>query len=127
MKDLSRDEALSVISKWERQNQSFWLLCMSPGFFLESQLARTVLCLDHSLQVSLCDDATLRILTSEADFSRVEPGDFQPGSLHDISHFGDGIPKFEDGICIEMANCRTHWYLLAAEPSSPDDTVSARK
>jgi hypothetical protein len=102
MKDLSRDEALSVIGRWERQNQSFSLLCMSPAFVLSSRLARTVLCLDYHLDVSLCDDSRLQILLTGAVFSEVGPADLPTTPME--------LPEFDYGI--RIMNHETNWYLL---------------
>jgi hypothetical protein len=116
MKDLSRDEALSVIGKWERQNQSFSLLCMSPAFFLSSRLARTVMCLDYHLDVSLCDDSRLQILLSGAVFSEVAPADLSTAPVDFVAEFDYGI---------RIMNHETHWYLLRTD-SLPDNQVVSR-
>jgi hypothetical protein len=111
MNDISRNEALIVLGKWERQNQSFSVLCMDPSFSLSSRTARTLLCLDESIEVSLSDDTRLRISISEAVFSRVQRADFPAEYLHVIA-------EFDDGIRIHLPSRQTHWYFFTAEPSS---------
>jgi hypothetical protein len=110
MEDISRNAALDLLSKWERQNLPISLFCFSPSFGLRSKRGRLVVCLDESLDFSLADDSELRISISEAAFSRLRSDDFDGKLLNLVHEFGQGIR-------INFPNLETEWYLLAS--SSP--------
>jgi hypothetical protein len=110
---ISKTDALNIFSKWERQNQSFSVLCFSPSFSLASKSGRVSICLDESLELSLAGDTRLRISTSEAVFSRVGPDDF-PAESRNL------LPEFEHGIRISFSSRQMEWYVLASLPPAVD-------
>jgi hypothetical protein len=104
MKNISKADALSLVSKWDRQNQSISVLCFSSMIALTSKNGKVVLCLDDCVHMSLADMSELRIFISEAIFAMVEPEDFP-------SDFVDEIPKFQQAICIDFPDKQMRWYL----------------
>jgi hypothetical protein len=107
MEDISKTNALSLFSKWERQNQLIVLLCLTDSFVLSSNTGRLSMCLDEYLDLSLADGTQLRLFLSEAAFSRVGPGDLSAEPLHDF------FPRFEEGVHVNCFKPEMRCYLLA--------------
>lgn len=116
MEDISKADALRLLSKWERQGRQIFVLCFSPSFGLSSKNGRLAICLDESLDLALADGTNLRLFLTDVTFSRVGPGDFPAESLH-------VYPQLEQGVHINFpasraSSCR----LLACEsPASGAD------
>jgi hypothetical protein len=104
MENISKADALSLVSKWDRQNHSLSVFCFSSMIVLFSKSGRVVLCVDDCINLSLADESELRIFTSEAVFARVGPGDFP-------MDFVNEIPKFQQAICIDFPGKQMQWYL----------------
>jgi hypothetical protein len=115
MDSISKTEALSVLSKWERQNQPLCVLCLSSSFSLTSKSGRVVMCLDESFELSLVDETKLRIFIAEALFSRVGADDFPAGAKS-----LDLVPEFDQGIHISLLSRQVQWYFLASLPPAAD-------
>lgn len=107
MEDISKTSALSLFSKWERQNQLIFLLCVTDSFVLSSNTGRLSMCLDEYLDLSLADDTQLRLFLSTGAFSRVGPDDFPAEPLHDF------FPRFEEGVQVTFPKPEMRCYLLA--------------
>jgi hypothetical protein len=106
MEQISTADALSVLSKWERQNQRISVFCFGDSIALSSKDGKVGMCLDQCIQLSLLGDSVLRIFTSEAVFSRVGPEDFPAESV-------SLLPKFQQGIRVDFPSKEMRWYLLA--------------
>jgi hypothetical protein len=104
MENISKADALGLVSKWDRQNHSISVFCFSSMIALISKSGRVVLCLDDCINLSLGDETELRIFTSEAAFARVGPEDFP-------MDFVNEIPKFQQAICIDFPGKQMRWYL----------------
>lgn len=114
MEDISKNEALSLLSTWERQNHAIFVMCSSPCFALSSNNARLEMCLDDCIFVSFADHTGLKLFLSEEMFSRVGPQDFPAETLK-------VFPRFEEGINIYNKGRELVCYLLACE--SPGSKV----
>jgi hypothetical protein len=109
MDNMPKADALNLISRWERQNQSISVFCFSSSVALSSKNARFAICLDECIEILLADDTVLHIFTSDAVFNRVEADDFPTQTLH-------VVPKFQHGIRIDFPDKQMQWYLLASLP-----------
>ncbi len=107
MDNISPTDALSLFSRWQRENTSISVLCATPSFALSSKNGRVALCLDECLELSFSNDTGLRLFISEAVFSRVGPGDIPEESV-------DMIPEFEQCIHIGLPSHQMQCFLFAS-------------
>lgn len=105
MNEISKNDALILLSKWERQDQSIHLFCFSPFIALVSKHGKLAIVLDQTIQLSFADDTFLRIFISEAVFSLVEADDIS------VKNIGS---EFKHGILIDFPNPQVRCYLLAS-------------
>ena len=106
MEQISKADALKLVSSWERQGQTISVFCFSSAIALSSKNGRIAMCLDECLELLVGDESRLRIFTSEASFSRVGPEDFPAASV-------SLLPKFQNGIRLDFQDKQMQWVLLA--------------
>jgi hypothetical protein len=106
MDPISRPDALKIVSKWERQNQTISVFGFSPAIALTSKRGKIAMCLDECIELRLADETALRIFTPGAVFSSVGPEDIPSESVR-------LLPKFEHGIRVDFQDQHAQWYLLA--------------
>jgi hypothetical protein len=106
MDPISRADALKIVSKWERQNQTISVFGFSPAIALTSKRGKIAMCLDECIELRLADETALRIFTPGAVFSSVGPEDIPSESVR-------LLPKFEHGIRVDFQDQHAQWYLLA--------------
>ena len=106
MEQISKADALKLVSNWERQNKTISVMCFSSAITLWSKNGRVAMCLDECLELRLGDESALRVFTAEASFSRVGPEDIPAASV-------SLLPKFQNGIRVEFHDKQMQWYLLA--------------
>jgi hypothetical protein len=106
MEEISKTEALKLVSNWERQSRTISVMCFSSAVAVSSKNCRVAMCLDEWLDLTIGDESAVRIFTTEASFSRVGPEDFPaaPVSL---------VPKFQNGVRIDFRDKEIQCYLLA--------------
>jgi hypothetical protein len=106
VEQISKADALKIVSNWERQNKTISVMCFSSAIALSSKNGRVALCLDECFELRLGDESGLRIFTTEASFSKVGPEDFPAASV-------SMLPIFQNGIRVEFQDKQMQWYLLA--------------
>jgi hypothetical protein len=106
MEDISKNNALDLLSNWERQHLPIFVMCATPLFALSAKNGRLTMCLDECIDLSLADGTQLRLSPAEAAFSRILPGDFPAESL-------PVFPPFEQGVGISFPDRNIGCYLLA--------------
>jgi hypothetical protein len=112
MDDISKNDAMKLVSKWERQNQAIFVICASSWFALSASSGQLSMCLDDLLALSLADGTQLKLFISDAAFSQVGPDDFPAESLL-------AFPRFERGVSISFPGHEMGCYLLAcASPTA---------
>ena len=104
MEDISKDNALDLLSSWERERQPIFVMCTTPLFAPSSKTGRLTICRDEWIELSLADGTQLQLSSADADFSRVLPGDFPVESLRVFPRFEQGVnisfPDREMGCCL---------------------------
>jgi hypothetical protein len=53
MDPISRPDALKIVSKWERQNQTISVFGFSPAIALTSKRGKIAMCLDECIELRL--------------------------------------------------------------------------
>jgi hypothetical protein len=106
MEEISKADALKLVSNWERQSTTTSVMCFSSPLALSSKNGQVAMCLDECLDLRLGDESALRIFTTEASFSRVGPEDFPAASV-------SLLPKFQNGIRIDFKDRQIQCYLFA--------------
>jgi hypothetical protein len=102
---ISKTDALTLLSKWERENESVSILCFSPSFVLSSKMVRIAMCLDECIELVFANEAKLRIFISGATFSRVAGNDLPEGGQLPVQ-------GLEQGIHIGVPSGEMRWYLF---------------
>lgn len=104
MEDISKNNALHILSIWERDDQTIFVMCTTPMSALSSKNGRLTSCQDERIELSLADGTQLQLPPAEAAFSRVLPADFPAESLRVFPEFEEGVnvsfPDREIGCCL---------------------------
>ena len=111
MESISKTNALNVLSRWDRQNQTVSVFCFSPHVTVSSKNVRIALNLDECLTLSLAEITMLRIIHAEANFYRV-------GEEKIPTQFPAVLPEFREGLRVDFHDKQMQWFLLAVDDES---------
>jgi hypothetical protein len=91
MAEIPSAEAVSLFSKWERQNSNLAVLGSNSSAVVSVRNARVSLCFDDLLQLSFAGDGIMRLFIRGALFAPADPRDFPEDSKAWSARCGPGI------------------------------------
>jgi|SRR5271156_1092151 len=107
MEEVSKGEALSLASRWEREGQSISVFCFNSPLACSLKSGWIAVCLDGWIEVRFVEEGMLRIFIAEARFSIISPEDLPAQSLSLIPNFHHGIRIYftddKEGECYLLA------------------------
>lgn len=91
MAEIPSAEALSLFSKWERQNKNLAVLGSNGSCVVSARNARVSLCLEDLLQLTFGEDGLMRFFVRGALFAPADPRDFPEDSRAWYAQYGQGV------------------------------------
>jgi len=112
MAEIPSAEAVSLFSKWERQNSNLAVLGSNSSVVVSVRNARVSICLEDLLQLTFAGNGIMRLFLRGALFEPANPGDFPEGSRAWSAQCGPGIQ-------IRFANTEMQCFLFPEREIKP--------
>ena len=98
MAEIPSAEAVSLFSKWERQNKNLAVLSSNPSAVVSARNAHVSICLNDLLQLTFAEDGIMRLFIRGALFEPADPKDFPQDSRAWSAQYGAGVQiRFVNG------------------------------
>ena len=91
MAEIPSAEAVSLFSKWERQNKNLAVLSSNSSAVVSARDAHVSLCLSDLLQLTFAEDGIMRLFIRGALFEPADPGDFPEDSMAWCAQYAQGV------------------------------------
>jgi len=112
MAEIPSTEAVSLFSKWERQNKNLAVLSSNSSAVVSARNAHVSLCRNDLLQLTFVEDGIMRFFIRGALFEPADPVDCPEDSRAWYAQYGPGVQ-------IRFPNTEMQCFIFPAREKNP--------